>query len=93
MLTDTSLMALLYPLADDRSSLRSGEAMVFLFWIVFDTAMAVRMAFVSPEHGIPIWECLLWGGVGLAIGLWAFLSLHFERRRHDAQAAELREQL
>jgi len=67
--------------------------MVFLFWIIFDTAIGVRMAFVSPEHGIPIWECVAWGLGGLAIGLWAFLSERSERKAHNAEVRDLNNQL
>ncbi len=36
---------------------------------------------------------MAWGLGGSAIGLWAFLSEHFERKSHNRQMTDLREKL
>jgi hypothetical protein len=67
--------------------------MVTLFWIVFDVAITLRMAFVSPQYGIPIWECAIWGLVGLSLGIAAYVSERRERKSHNKTMTDLQAEL
>jgi hypothetical protein len=67
--------------------------MVTLFWIVFDVAITLRMAFVSPQYGIPIWECAIWGLVGLSLGIAAYVFERRERKSHNKTMTDLQAEL
>jgi hypothetical protein len=68
---------------------RQGEDMVTLAWILFDVAISLRMAFVTPQRLPTIPECVGWCVVGLGLGLWAFLSERKDRKLSDGKITNL----
>jgi hypothetical protein len=64
--------------------------MVSVFWILFDVAICVRTSpYMLSQFSFGLGECIAWGVVGLALGIWAYISEH----RDHQEATELREKV